>query len=368
MVWVDPTLTAATFAEDEQYEGVEIDANVSAILPEGIKIKWVSTFFRSFWAINSKIDTILPNNGQQKAYFLKVYTVPGAADIARGEFESTSALANVIPNNVTRPIGHGLCASDPDRAFFLAEFRAMTDKLPASDGELVSVVAKIHEHRSPNGKFGFPVTTFTGKQPIDTTWCDTWEEYFGRIMKTTMEMELAVHGPHVELEALSETVLTKVIPRLIRPMETGGNQIEPVLLHGDLWHGNVSVDNETGGAVFYDPSCFYGHHEYDFSAWRAERYLTNRDQVRTYFEIAKMSEPVTEQDDRHALYSLRNDLSTSIGWTANGKVLRELAIKEMRRLVEKYGEGYEGYYYAAGENSDGLYDSDSGISLGAQDV
>ena len=42
-------------------------------------------------------------------------------------------------------------------------------------------------------------------------------------------------------------VTSKVIPRLLRPLETGGRQIKPSLVHGDLYSGNVSVDAVTGG-------------------------------------------------------------------------------------------------------------------------
>jgi fructosamine-3-kinase len=35
-------------------------------------------------------------------------------------------------------------------------------------------------------------------------------------------------------------LLKKVIPRLLDPLETDGRSIKPVLLHGDLWLGNVS--------------------------------------------------------------------------------------------------------------------------------
>ena len=138
-----------------------------------------------------------------------------------------------------------------------------------------------------------------------------------RIMRDTMEVERGVHGPHQELEELGKRVLTKVIPRLIRPMETEGWKLKPVLVHRDLWHGNVSVDNETKGPVLYDPCWFYGrlsvsdiscpvfassaitprvlmdwcHKPDGFSMWRAERYLTSPDHVCTYFKTAKKSEP-----------------------------------------------------------------------------
>ncbi|KAF9773962.1 hypothetical protein IL306_008099 [Fusarium sp. DS 682] len=368
MVWIDPEFEVPGIPEGEQYEGTEIDANIRKgmslstplidldicllfeALPEGSEVLWVATYGASAWAISSKVDVKLPD-GQEQSYFSKVYTAAIADQIARGEYESTKALYQVIPNNVPKPLGWGPCADNAKRAFFIAEFRDMTDEMPGID-ELASVTAQIHQQKSPNGKFGFHILTFGGKHATDTNWCDTWEEFFTRSMKDTMTGERATHGPDKELDSLSQLILKKVIPRLIRPMETEGRSITPVLLHGDMWHGNISVDNETNQVVVYDPCSFYGHNEFrpeqrltgqdDFGMWRASRYRTNRAHVRAYFKLAGISEPVEDQDDRHALYALRNDLSTSICWPGN-KRMRDLAIVEMRRLVEKYPDGYEGY-------------------------
>ncbi|KAK3392838.1 Fructosamine kinase-domain-containing protein [Podospora didyma] len=341
MVWISPNFAAPTIPNHEKYEGTEVDANVLKVFPSGTTVKWTSPCGASWWALLSKLDVVLPD-GQEKSYFLKIYTVPKADEITLGEFRSSQQLAAIIPRNIPQPVTYGVCAGNPDRAFILSEFRDMTDVMP-STSDFVTLVAKIHQHPSPNRKFGwFRLTTFAGKYVWDNSWCRTWEEYFTRLTKNTMEAEIAIHGPDEELQELSAKILTKVIPRLIRPMETEGRSITPVLLHGDLWHGNVSVDNNTMEPVVYDPCCFYGHNEYDLGMWRASRYLTNQEHVQAYHQLSPPTEPAEDQDDRQALYAMRNDLSTSICWPAN-KMTRELAKQEMRRLAAKYGDGYEGY-------------------------
>ena len=94
-----------------------------------------------------------------------------------------------------------------------------------------------------------------------TTWTSTWEEYFTNWMRDLFSQELKAQGPDEEIEYLSEIILKKVIPRLLRPMEIAGRTIRPVLCHGDLWDGNVSQEVETGRVVVYDACAFYGHHE-----------------------------------------------------------------------------------------------------------
>ena len=70
------------------------------------------------------------------------------------------------------------------------------------------------------------------------------------------------HGvPSKELGDLSPDLFEKVIPRLLRPLETDGNSITPVLVHGDLWCGNAAVDRETDAPLIFDPSSFYAHNE-----------------------------------------------------------------------------------------------------------
>jgi hypothetical protein len=66
------------------------------------------------------------------------------------------------------------------------------------------------------------------------------------------------------MAVLREGIMEKVIPRLLRPLETDGNQIQPCLVHGDLWDGNTSVDGATGKPLIFDACSSYAHHECEF--------------------------------------------------------------------------------------------------------
>ena len=68
-------------------------------------------------------------------------------------------------------------------------------------------------------------------------------------------------GPDKQLRDLFEQTMNKVVPRLLRPLETGGRQIKPNLVHGDLYSGNVSVDAQDGRPMLYDATCLYAHNE-----------------------------------------------------------------------------------------------------------
>jgi hypothetical protein len=80
----------------------------------------------------------------------------------------------------------------------------------------------------------------------------------------------------------------------------------------------------------------------DLGMFRAARYRTTIAHVRAYHKLVDISYPQDDRDDRNALYALRVDLEVSCGWPAN-KRMRQLAMEEMKRLIEKYPRGFEGW-------------------------
>ena len=172
-------------------------------------------------------------------------------------------------------------------------------------------------------------------------------------MGEEIESEKGVQGQNDEMNELVAALFDKVIPRLLRPLETGGRSIKPSLCHGDLWHGNVGVDVAADEPILYDPCAIYAHNECecsvyssrgsltvsdDMSSWRSDRYRFNREHRDAYHKIIPPSEPVEDYDDRNALYALyvsrtfwnagadlsrRNNITVSAQWPHN-KTTRKL--------------------------------------------
>ena len=178
-----------------------------------------------------------------------------------GEFISMRTLYETLPDAVPTPIAWGTYASNPNIHFFLCSFVEMTDDLPDIQ-KFSAKLAELHmKGSSPNGKYGFSVPTLQGTIPQYTTWTDSWEAFFCNSFKTTMAVEEASQGTDAEMRHLCEETIKKVIPRLLRPLETGGRHIQPRLIHGDIWDGNTSTAVETDAPVIFDATCLYAHNE-----------------------------------------------------------------------------------------------------------
>jgi len=178
-----------------------------------------------------------------------------------GEFASMTALYNTIPDSVPIPMAWGTYETDPNIHFFLCSFVDMFDELPDVQS-FTAKVAELHTKGvSPNGKYGFPVPTFVGRMRQYTTWAGSWEDFYANSLRQLMSVIEEAEGPDPEFKELLEATINKVVPRLLRPLETGGRQIQPRLVHGDLYAGNVSLDVATGAPILYDATCLYAHNE-----------------------------------------------------------------------------------------------------------
>lgn len=172
-----------------------------------------------------------------------------------------TGMNEAMPELCPRPIAVGTYDSVPDVWFYLSEFVDMMDEIPDME-EFAEAMAELHKHSPvPGGQFGWPYFVYAGAKPLTFPLSDSWEHTFSEGMQQTFGLEEAAHGPDEELTKLKTALVEKVIPRLLRPLQTGGRNIVPTLVHGDLWHGNVALDADTGAAVIFDPTAMGAHHE-----------------------------------------------------------------------------------------------------------
>jgi protein-ribulosamine 3-kinase len=182
--------------------------------------------------------------------------------MALGEFESQKALSQYVPDNAVIPLAYGTMELDSSKSFFLTTFRELNDNKCPDENEVAAVLSALHRSSSsPTGKFGFHVQTFNGWAPMVNGWYDTWEEYFSRQLRSDFEWTENIRGPDAEFNEVAGEFFSKVIPRLLRPLQTEGRSIRPVLLHGDVYSGNMKLDIDTSKVILFDSCCCYGHNE-----------------------------------------------------------------------------------------------------------
>lgn len=239
-----------------------LDPNVLQHLPEDCTVLSTAAHGVSFWASVGRINVCL-NNGMEQAYFIKVVSQDIGKAMIMSEFESLSAIYQVTPISVPKPMAWGSYKTRADTYFLLCKFYHLSDPETLPDTHnFASLLSTLHQKsKSPNGKFGFHLITYPGNLPQWTGWEDSWEVFFTKSMRQALDLEVERKGPSEELHALSRVLFDRVIPRLLRPLESDGRSVKPSLVHGDLWYANAGTDINTGQCLVFDPCCFYAHNE-----------------------------------------------------------------------------------------------------------
>jgi fructosamine-3-kinase len=99
--------------------------------------------------------------------------------------------------------------------------------------------------------------------PQINTWSSDWIEFYGE-KRLGYQLKLArdQYGDSAIYQK-GHTLIQNMAPLFENVV------IEPCLLHGDLWSGNIAYD-KNNEPVILDPACYYGHNEADFGmSWCA---------------------------------------------------------------------------------------------------
>ncbi|KAI0152909.1 Fructosamine kinase-domain-containing protein [Xylariaceae sp. FL1272] len=321
--------------------GTSLDPAILAVLPKDCQVMSLTRHGTGSWADGYRLE--IKSGDEKLEYFLKVYNEPKHFELARGEFESQKELQEYIPENASTPLAYGKLERSP-LSFFLTLFRKLHEDIIVCSKCLAQVFSKLYElSSSPNGKFGFHVTTFNGVVPMANDWCDSWEEFYGRQMRSDIQWLHSICGPDSEFDEVFQEFFERVIPRLLRPLETGGRSIKPTLLHGDAWSGNIQTDEETGQVIFFDSCCFYGHNELDLGMMCDPRYRFGEEHVKAYQELVPKSEPQDDFSDRQLIYAMRDNIINLGLHYDKIYYFRDEIIADMRRLIAKYPNGIDGF-------------------------
>lgn len=316
-------------------ENTELDPRVIADLPPGCRVTSTEGHGVSFWAHTGQINVVLPN-GDQQAFFMKVLSGDTGRNMVHSEFESMKTIYALVPDFAPKPLAWGTYESRPDTHYFLCEFRDILDNVMPEPTRFASRLAYLHQtSQSPTGKFGFHLPTYSGNLPQMTDWEASWETFFAKNLKFALDFEIKAKGHDPEFDTLVPAIFDKVIPRLLRPLESEGRSLKPSLVHGDLWYANSGVDADTDEPIIFDACCFYAHNEYEFGQWMPSCNRFGAEYIAAYYDIVTISPPEEDFQGRLDLYKLRFNTHVSALFKDND-ALREQMLGDMRDLVARY--------------------------------
>ncbi len=115
-------------------------------------------------------------------------------------------------------------------------------------------------HRNTNAQFGLNHNNYIGSLHQSNSFHGSWIQFF---IEQRLEKQVSLAGQNNSLDRKYRSKLDDLYKKLpdLLPVES------PSLLHGDLWSGNVMID-EKGEPCLIDPAVYYGHREIELAFTR----------------------------------------------------------------------------------------------------
>lgn len=176
---------------------------------------------------------------------------PGqTASFYAGEIAGLNAFQN-NGINAPRVLANGAITGD---GYLLLNYMTSGTGDQAALGHLV---AKLHQVKSPTGRFGFDQPYAGTSVSFDNAWTDTWKALFVDHRLDVLDQALTRKGLwNADGHARYLQARAKIVAALAT------HKSQPVLLHGDLWSGNFMFTADAQPALI-DPAALYGDREFD---------------------------------------------------------------------------------------------------------
>ena len=144
-------------------------------------------------------------------------------------------------------------------SFLALEYLRASKRQNGFDEMLGRGLAELHAFGAPS--FGLGHDNFIGRLPQSNRVSPDWASFYWS-ERLEPQLRLASDRGRIDARLLARFEgLRKELPSLVGPREP------PARLHGDLWGGNLHVDEE-GTPCIIDPAAYGGHREVDLAMMR----------------------------------------------------------------------------------------------------
>ncbi|KZS95863.1 Ketosamine-3-kinase [Sistotremastrum niveocremeum HHB9708] len=271
-------------------------------------------------------NTITSSSGA--VYFCKKTTA--ASEQFTGEAESLRLMYDAAPGLCPKLFA---CGDDEEsgETYFISEYLRLGHGLSDTAANTLAkrMAEELHKGTSETRKFGFGCPSYCGATRLNHGWFDTWEECYSSMIKELLDhLRDKSASRYSETLDLGEKLRERVIPALLNPLE-----IQPSLLHGDLWSGNVGVDTGTDEPVIFDPASFYGHNEADLAITRMFGGFPNTF-YETYHEHFPKSQPEEQYQLRTELYEVFHYLNHTVLFGSGYEGQAQRLMKNLLKSVD----------------------------------
>ncbi|KIL71696.1 hypothetical protein M378DRAFT_65094 [Amanita muscaria Koide BX008] len=252
-----------------------------------------------------------------KSYFAKIGSTSEEEQYV-GETRSLQEIDKAAPGLAPKVVSAGNLENG--KPYMITEYKEighLTDKGAAMLGKRLAT--ELHAYKSPDGKFGFDVPTFCGATKQPNGWYESWDQCFSVLLGNLLK-RLEGKSQYRDLCRKGEEIRSRIIPKLLGELE-----VQPVLLHGDLWSGNIGLDHDTKEPFIFDPSSYFGHNEADLAIGRMFGGIP-QSFFDTYHQHFPKANPVEQYASRCDLYELYHYLNHTVlfGGGYAGSALRKM--------------------------------------------
>ncbi len=176
-----------------------------------------------------------------------------------GMFEAEARGLRWLEEAAAIRIPRVVAVSDEGSAYLALELLIPAKRRPEFDEELGRSLAALHAFGAPS--FGLDHDNFVGRLAQANAVADDWGSFY---WASRLEPQLRLATDRGLIDSGTRSSFDRL--RLLLP-EYVGPEEPPSRLHGDLWGGNLHVD-EAGRPCLIDPAVYGGHREVDLAMMR----------------------------------------------------------------------------------------------------